>query len=264
MTYKIVIANEKGGVAKTTSAVSLGGALAEAGKNVLLIDLDPQANLTLALGVKPHEAKRAISQVMLNSDDPASVIHETAIERLSLIPSNNEMGLAERFLPIRQNFHNILRNALYGLQEYDYIIMDCPPALGAITTNALTAADLLIIPTQAEFFSTHALKKMMNAVRQVRKNGNPRLVYRVFVTMLDKRNRTHKLFMDQLYTTFGDGLARTVVETDTKLRESPIVGLPITSYFSQSRSADQYRSLAEEITNYVEKITEKTFSSSAR
>ena len=247
MTYRIAISNEKGGVAKTTSAVSLAGALAEENKQILLIDLDPQANLTLALGLNPQQIKRSIARVILNSDKPSSVVHQTNIDGIDLIPSSPEMGLAERFLPIRQNYQTVLRNALFGFVTYDYIIYDCPPALGAITTNALTAADLLIIPTQPEYFSAYALKKMMAAVRQVRANGNPSLIYRVFVTMMDRRNRTHRILLEQLKATFKDGLLNTVIETDTKLRETSIVGLPITSYFPESRSANQYRNLSQEL-----------------
>ena len=263
MTYKIAIANEKGGVAKTTSVVSLGGAMAEMGKKVLLIDLDPQANLTLALGLKPTQINNSISRVILNSENPAAVTHETNIENLHLIPSNAEMGLAERFLPIRQNYHSVLRNALYGWTEYDFLLLDCPPALGAVTLNALTAADLLVIPTQAEYFSAYALKNMMSAVRQVRSQDNPSLIYRVLVTMLDRRNRTHRTLVEQLQNTFGNGLFDTAIEIDTKLRESPIVGLPITTYFSRSRSASQYRALAQEITENVERIKEKAISHTA-
>ena len=254
MTYRIAISNEKGGVAKTTSAVSLAGALAEENKQILLIDLDPQANLTLALGLNPQQIKRSIARVILNSDKPSSVVHQTNIDGIDLIPSSPEMGLAERFLPIRQNYQTVLRNALFGFVTYDYIIYDCPPALGAITTNALTAADLLIIPTQPEYFSAYALKKMMAAVRQVRANGNPSLIYRVFVTMMDRRNRTHRILLEQLKATFKDGLLNTVIETDTKLRETSIVGLPITSYFPESRSANQYRNLSQELIQDVEQI----------
>jgi chromosome partitioning protein len=257
MTYKIALANEKGGVAKTTSVVSLGGALAELGHKILLIDLDPQANLTLALGFKPTQINNSISRVILNSESPSSVTVETDIDNLSLIPSNAEMGLAERFLPIRQNYHSILRNALHGWTDYDYFLIDCPPALGAVTLNALTAADLLIIPTQAEYFSAYALKNMMSAVRQVRNQDNSSLIYRVLVTMLDRRNRTHRTLVEQLQATFGEGLFRTFIEVDTKLRESPIVGLPITTYFSRTRSANQYRALAKEITQNVERIKEQ-------
>ncbi len=263
MTYRIAISNEKGGVAKTTSAVSLAGALAEENKQILLIDLDPQANLTLALGLKPQQIKRSIARVILNSDKPSSVVHQTNIDGIDLIPSSPEMGLAERFLPIRQNYHTVLRNALFGFVTYDYIIYDCPPALGAITTNALTAADLLIIPTQPEYFSAYALKKMMAAVRQVRANGNPSLIYRVFVTMMDRRNRTHRILLEQLKATFKDGLLNTVIETDTKLRETSIVGLPITSYFPESRSANQYRNLSQELIQDVEQIKARVIAQTA-
>lgn len=263
MTYRIAFSNEKGGVAKTTSAVSLAGALAEKGKQILLIDLDPQANLTLAIGIKPKQVKRSIARVILNSDKPTSVIYKTGIEGIDIIPSSPEMGLAERFLPIRQNYHTVLRNALFGFVSYDYIIYDCPPALGAITTNALTASDLLIIPTQPEYFSAYALKKMMAAVRQVRQKGNPSLIYRVLVTMMDRRNRTHRTLLEQLQATFSDGLLETVIETDTKLRECSIVGLPITTYATESRSANQYRALAQEILQDVEKIKARAIADTA-
>jgi chromosome partitioning protein len=263
MTYRIAISNEKGGVAKTTSAISLAGAFAEQGKQILLIDLDPQANLTLGLGIKPTEVKRSIARVILNSDKPSTVVYDTSIEGIDLIPSSPEMGLAERFLPIRQNYHTILRNALFGFVSYDYIIYDCPPALGAISTNALTASDLLIIPTQPEYFSAYALKKMMSAVRQVRQNDNPSLIYRVLVTMMDRRNRTHRTLLEQLEATFSDGLLHTVIETDTRLRESSIVGLPITTYSPESRSATQYRDLAQELIQDVEKIKTRAIAQTA-
>ena len=263
MTYRIAFSNEKGGVAKTTSAVSMAGALAESGKKILLIDLDPQANLTLAVGINPSQVKRSIARVILNSDKPSSVVYETNTEGIDIIPSSTEMGLAERFLPIRQNFHTILRNALFGFVSYDYIIYDCPPALGAITTNALTAADLLIIPTQPEYFSAYALKKMMSAVRQIRQNGNPSLIYRVLVTMMDRRNRTHRTLLEQLTATFKDGLLNVVIETDTKLRESSIIGIPITTYAPESRSANQYRDLSQEITENVEQIKARAITATA-
>jgi len=264
MSFKIAIANEKGGVAKTTSAVSLAGALAELGKKVLVVDLDPQANLTLALGHKPKQGQLSITNILLNSENITKVIKTTSIENLDLIPSNADLGVAERFLPVRQNHDTILRNTIGNFLDYDYIIFDCPPALGSITHNALTAADLLIIPTQAEYFSAYALKNMMTAIRQVRSKNNPALIYRVLVTMFDKRNRTHRTLWDQLYATFGkDGLLDTIVEMDTKLRESPIIGIPIMYYVSKSRSAEQYRALAQELTKDVEKLKEKAIKHSA-
>jgi chromosome partitioning protein len=134
---------------------------------------------------------------------------------------------------------------------YDYIILDCPPALGAITQNALAAADLLLIPTQAEYFSAYALRNMMTLIRRIREEHNPNLAYRILVTMLDKRNRTHRNIHDQLRSTFGEGVFNTVIEIDTKLRESPIAGLPITRYKPGSRGSTQYRVLAQELMEYA-------------
>jgi chromosome partitioning protein len=130
--------------------------------------------------------------------------------------------------------------------------------LGAVTVNALTAADLLIIPTQAEYFSAYALRDMMTIIRKIRTEDNPKLAYRVLVTLLDQRNRTHRDIREQLERTFGIGLFRTVIEIDTKLRESPILGLPITQYKPSSRGAQQYRSLAEELIQYVEQTNSET------
>jgi chromosome partitioning protein len=255
MTRTITISNEKGGVAKTTTAVSLGGALVEMGQNVLLVDLDPQANLSLALGVLPHQVRRSIADVLLNSAKPLSVSRESSIAGLDIIPSNAEMGLAERFLPIRQNYKHILRNALNQIQVYDTIILDCPPSLGTVTINALVAADILIIPTVPEYFSAFALRNMMNVIRSVRDEDNPDLVYRVLVTMLDIRIGSHKSLYNQLRTTFGNAVLETVIQIDSKLRESIIAGTPITHYTSRSRSALQYRDLAQELTQYVKAET---------
>jgi len=131
----------------------------------------------------------------------------------------------------------------------------CPPFLGAITINALSAADLLIIPTQAEYFSAYALRNMMSMIRRVRQESNPDLGYRILITLLDRRNRTHRNIQEQLQNTFGEGLFKTVIEVDTKLRESPIAGVPITLYRSAARGSQQYRELAQELTEYVkEKI----------
>ena len=262
--YTITIANEKGGVAKTTTAVSLAGAFAEMGLRVLTIDLDPQSNLTLALGHKPDSEQISIANVLLNSENISNAIVQTQIENLDLVPSNSKLGVAERFLPVRQNYDTILRNALGSFLNYDYILLDCPPALGAVTLNALTAANMLVIPTQAEYFSAYALKNMMAAIRQVRVQNNPLMVYRILVTMYDRRNRAHRTLLEQLNTTFGeDGLLRNIVEVDTKLRESPIIGIPIMHYVSNTRSAIQYRAVAEELIKNVKQMEQKSFAQSA-
>ncbi len=280
MTYIISVANEKGGVAKTTSVISLGAALVETGLEILLIDLDGQSNLSLAFGLETGRATGAagsggtpssggtggsggtersaptIVNVLLESVPARTVVRETGIPRLDMIPSATEMSLAERFLPIRQGYEAALARALRNEDwPYDYILLDCPPFLGAVTNNALMASDLLIMPTQAEFFSINALRNMMGLVRRVRAQGNPRLTYRLLLTMFDRRNRIHRTLSEQLRSTFGSGVLDTIIETDTKLRESPITGLPIIFHAPKSRSALQYRALAQEILTYVKETS---------
>jgi chromosome partitioning protein len=253
MAYIIAVANEKGGVAKTTTAVSIAGAFVDAGQEVLVIDLDAQANLTLALGVEPTRVRRSITDILMNSASLLSASRETNVPGLDLIPANAQMSMAERFLPIRQNYQCFLQVALEGLGVYDYVIIDCPPSLGAVTLNALTAAQLLIIPSQAEYFSVHALRGTINTVQRIQEQFNPQLEYRILITMLDIRNRIHRRLHEQLQATFSGRVFATTIATDTKLRESSVAGLPITHYVSQTRSAIQYRALAQEIMQYASK-----------
>ncbi len=252
MTYTIAMSNEKGGVAKTTSTLSLGAALTELNYRVLLIDLDPQANLSLALGLETGESTITSANVLIENVPLSSAIRKTEISNLDLVPSSFRIETAEQFLPMRTQYLRTLRNALQANPlPYDYILLDCPPALGAITLNALAAADLLIIPTQAEYFSAYALRNMMGTIRRIRQEVNPGLAYRILVTLLDRRNRTHRNIFEQLQATFGQGVFTAVIEIDTKLRESPIAGIPITHYKPTSRGSQQYRVLAQELIEYA-------------
>ena len=259
MPKTIAISNEKGGVAKTTTTISLGAALVDLGHRVLLIDLDAQANLTLALGLEPGESENTSSNIMLDNAPLLRARYKTDIENLDLIPSNLRMESCEQFLPMRTNYTTTLKRAIAdsGILSYDYILLDCPPALGAITQNALAASDLLLIPTQAEYFSAYALRNMMALVRRIRDADNPNLAYRILVTMLDNRNRTHRNIHEQLRSTFGEGVFNTVIEIDTKLRESSIAGLPISRYKSGSRGTTQYHVLAQELVEYVKETEHK-------
>jgi chromosome partitioning protein len=257
MTRIIAVTNEKGGVAKTTTVLSLGGALVEAGMDVLLVDLDTQANLTLGLGAAPGKIRRSIADVLLNSASAVSVSRETAVPGMDLIPSNAEMLHAERLLTARPGYESVLAQALASLPGYDYVLLDCPPSLGAVTINAMCAANLIIVPTQPEYFSVHGLRGVLSAVRRTRTDHNPTLHYRVLITLKDKRNRIHNVMTEQIRKTFEAGVFDTIIEMDTKLRESTVVGLPITHYYPRSRSAFQYRALAEElILNVEEKDTQ--------
>lgn len=256
MSYTIAVANQKGGVAKTTTVLSLAGALSMLGKDILLIDLDPQADLTLAVGMNPKSIRDSIADILLNSRNLSGTIRETGIPGIDLIPSNADMELAERFLPIRENYEYILKNVLQDLQPglYDFIFLDCPPALGSITLNALHAANMLIMPTQPEYFSAYALRNMMPAIKRVRTHGNPSMVYRILITMHDRRNRIHNNMREQIRATFGSGLLQTMIDVDTKLRESSLAGIPVTHYNPRTRSALQYLDLAEELVQHVQAI----------
>jgi len=252
MAYVIAMSNEKGGVAKTTSTLSLGAALSELNYRVLLIDLDPQANLSLALGLETGESAVTSANILIEGVALSTAIHKTEISNLDLVPSSFRIETAEQFLPMRTHYLSTLRNTLESdTLPYDYILLDCPPALGAITLNALSSANLLIIPTQAEYFSAYALRNMMGTIRRIRQDVNPGLAYRILVTLLDRRNRTHRNIFEQLQATFGQGVFTTVIEVDTKLRESPIAGIPITHYKPTSRGSQQYRVLAQELIEYA-------------
>ncbi len=256
MSYKIAIVNEKGGVAKTTTAVSTAAVLADNGYKVLQLDLDPQSNLSLANGIESAKGMRSSASILVEGLPIANAIITTPTEHLFIIPGSSEMALAERFLPGRQSYEYTLKRSLEGLpQDYDFIVMDCPPFLGAVTLNALVAADLLLVPTQAEFFSIYALRNLMNLVRRVRTQYNPGLTYRLLLTMFDRRNRIHRTMAEQLRSSFNSGVMQTVIDTDTKLRESPLAGIPIIYHAPKSRSAQQYRALGQEIVNYVKETT---------
>jgi chromosome partitioning protein len=253
MTRIISIANEKGGVAKTTTTLSLSGAFVEAGYRVLAIDLDPQANLSLSLSEETSTSSGSIVDILVNNIPYENVIKKTNLENLTLLPANHQLGLSERILPFRPNYTFMLKDFLESVKTaYDFILIDCPPFLGALTSNALTASDLLILPTQAEYYSVFALRNMMGLIRQIRANGNPKLKYRLLVTMFDKRNRIHCTLAEHLRTTFSSGVFDSVIEVDTKLRESPMSGQSIIYHAPKSRSALQYRFLAQEIIHYVE------------
>ena len=254
MSTIIAIANQKGGVAKTTTAVGLSGALVQEGYDVLAIDLDAQANLTIAFGINPLQVRRSIADIFINAEKLASVSQATNLPGLDIVPANKEMELSERFVPLRQNHEIILRQQLSAPEissAYDFIVLDCPPYLGAITTNALVASHLLIIPTQAEYFSLSALRNMIAQVKTIRQAFNPALTYRILITLRDLRNRVHRTMSEQLLNAFPNGILRTSIDLDTKLRESAIAGMPVTHCYPKSRGALQYRSLAMEILEYV-------------
>lgn len=257
MTHIIAIANAKGGVAKTTTTLSLGASLAEMGRKVLLIDLDPHANLTLSLGFKPASFERTVAGLLLGNDDLNGAVIPTNFRDLELVPSNHELNLAEPHLLVRADYMMLLDATLKDSQSYDTIIIDCPPTTGTLTKNALSAADLLIIPTQPEYFSAHALRDMLNLILAIRQENNPKLRYRILLTMVDKRNRIHRSLAEQIRTAFNEAIYDIEIEIDTRLRESAILGQPINQYSPESRAAIQYRALAEETGQYSNELNRR-------
>ena len=252
MTSIIAIGNQKGGVAKTTTCLSLGAALAELGQTVLLIDADPQGSLTLSLGVQPDELRRSLEDALLGSASLMSVRRETSVFGLDLVPAGRGLLTVDKILYSRANYEYTLKHALEALppRVYDTVLIDCPPTLATLTLNALTAAQLLMIPMQCEYYAAHALRQVIELVKAVRAKTNPQLKYRVLVTMYDRRNNISRVIYEQLQQGVGALLFKTVIEVDTKLRESPVYNQPVTVYASTTRGAEQYRALAKELTSH--------------
>lgn len=248
----IAISNQKGGVAKTTTCLSLGACLAELGQAVLLIDLDPQANLTLSLGLQPDELRHTVDDALLGNASLVSVSRETSVFGLDIVPASQGLMVLDKILYGRKGYEFYLRNGLeaMGSGYYDLVLIDCPPSISTLTLNALTAADLLLIPAQCEFYAAHSLRQTMELIKLVREKTNPQLTYRVLVTLYDRRNRISQAVLEQMRQALGDVLFDTIIEVDTRLRESPAFGQPITCYAPGTRSAQQYRTLAKELLNH--------------
>lgn len=253
MPYVIAICHQKGGVAKTTTTLGLGAGLVEKHAETLMIDLDPQANLTASIGIKSSDVSHSIAEALMGEADLASVRLETSLPGLDIVASNERMFTINRELFQVPDYEYRLRQVLThpAVADYEFVLLDCPPSVGPLIINALTAADLLLVPTQCEYFSIQALMDMFELVRVVRDKTNPQLAYRLLVTMFDKRGNFHARMLEQLRDYFNEGLLQTIIGFDTKIREAQAAGQPITIHAPQSRGAEQYRQLAEELYTYV-------------
>ena len=251
--FKIAVGSQKGGVSKTTTTLSLGACLADnsgqPARRVLLIDLDPQANLTAALGVNPGGLRRMIGDALLEQSSLLAVSRESAVPHLDLVPANQGLFVLDKVLFGRPGFEYRLRQQMGRPieQHYEVVIFDCPPAFGTLTMNALTAADLLLIPVPCDYFSARSLQQFLELVDLVQRNTNPALRYRIVITMFDKRNRISHIIHEQIRRKYGSTVLKTIISVDTKLRESPVIGQPITQYAPHSRSAHEYHALATEL-----------------
>ncbi|MDQ2086022.1 AAA family ATPase [Herbivorax sp. ANBcel31] len=254
MTKVIAVANQKGGVGKTTTAVNLSSCLAYKGKKVLLLDIDPQGNSTSGLGVDKKKIKGSTYDVLINEENIEKSLVDTAIENLKLCPSNIELAGAEVELVSSISRENRLKNSLIEIKEkYDYIIIDCPPSLGLLTLNSLTAADTILVPIQCEYYALEGLSQLMETVKLVQKHLNEKLdVEGVVLTMFDARTNLSIQVVDEVKKYFKNKVYRTVIPRNVRLSEAPSFGLPIILYDAKSKGAECYLELAEEVIEYSE------------
>ena len=245
----IAIANQKGGVGKTTTAVNLAAALAEAGMHVLAVDFDPQGNMTSGLGVDKNEPGKTVYEMIMGQCSPEEVICKAYSEMLDLMPSNMELSGAEIELLDLEDRENILKNSLQKIAgNYDYILIDCPPSLSLLTINAFTAADGVMIPIQCEYYAMEGLTQMMKSVRLVRKRLNPDLkVDGIVFTMYDARNNLSQQVVDSVKEALNEHIYETIIPRNVRVAEAPSYGMPVTEYDPHSAGAENYRKLAAEM-----------------
>lgn len=245
----IAVANQKGGVGKTTTAVNLAAALGGKGKRVLLCDTDPQGNSTSGVGVDRRSCKTSAYEVMIGGAKAKEALVKTEFQNLWLLPSHMDLAAAEIELASLENREAMLKNALGAVRgDFDYILVDCPPSLGLITTNALTAADTILIPIQCEYYALEGLSQLMNTVRRVKRQYNPLLdIEGVLLTMYDGRLNLTQQVVEEVKKYFPRKVFKTVIPRTVRLSEAPGFGQPVLYYDRSSRGAQSYGELAEEI-----------------
>lgn len=257
MARKIAIVNQKGGVGKSTTAVNLSAGLAEKNNKVLLIDIDPQGNASSGLGIEKSEVELSIYDLLIESKAPAAAVIETETKNLALIPANIDLAGAEIELVSMISRESRLKKVLAKIEaDYDYLIIDCPPSLGLLTLNALTAADSVVVPIQCEYYALEGLGQLMNTIELVRKNLNPELrIEGVLMTMYDARTNLSEQVINEVKEYFSELVFETVIPRNVRLSEAPSFGQPILNYSSNSKGAAAYRNLAEEVMALEQKKT---------
>ncbi|MFG6559089.1 ParA family protein [Sulfitobacter sp. 1A15299] len=249
----IAIANQKGGVGKTTTTINLSAALAEAGKRILVVDLDPQGNASTGLGIEVEDREFTTYDLLLDDSLPQDVIQRTETDGLLIVPATVDLSSAdiELFSNEKRSFllHDALRQTQMDAFQFDYILIDCPPSLNLLTVNAMIAAHSVLVPLQSEFFALEGLSQLMLTIREVRQSGNKDLrIEGVLLTMYDRRNNLSQQVENDARANLGELVFQTVIPRNVRVSEAPSFAMPVLSYDPTSKGAQAYRDLAAELT----------------
>ncbi len=252
----IAVANQKGGVGKTTTSVNLSACLAHIGKRVLLVDIDPQGNATSGVGIDKGDVDECVYDILVDDVEASKVIKSTSMERLDVLPSTIQLSGAEIELVPTISREVRLKRALASVSDnYDYVFIDCPPSLGLLTINALTASDSVLIPVQCEYYALEGLSQLLNTVRLVQKHLNTNLgIEGVLLTMLDARTNLGIQVIDEVKKYFREKVFDTIIPRNVRLGEAPSHGEPIITYDPKSRGAEVYLDLAKEVVASGERV----------